>query len=251
MDPVASELLLESGKESVRLLGRVLEPTADALGEALRRRLEPIIEQLGGRVRSHRDEVTNDLLLRSGEVLEARGRSPDLLRDAPPEVVAAAVLNATASLGGPDIRALFAGLIAGACERGRPGDIHPALPELIRQLDSPSARVLALLWTHGPISNQGPKAGVSWQRSDGRKIEHMTSHLAGAAMEGRGDVEQLSLAVPNLERLGLAREAKWRAGDRKPIGQGYSETNVREHSEIELTNLGRALCAACLGPDGA
>ena len=80
------------------------------------------------------------------------------------------------------------------------------------------------------------------------RMAEPTVTAAGPALRDRDDEREISAAVPHLTRLGLAAVATWRAGDRVKMGQGYSETNTRDHSEVELTSLGHALCRACLGP---
>jgi hypothetical protein len=250
MDPVTAFLLgygAGVGTAPLKLLGQaaleITKPALTQLGEPLRKRIEhwqnSSFESFKRRVTTNADE----LFVRVGAILEARGVPEDARRQPPEELFANVLIQQHIAMGGDTIRTLFASLLAGSMDARSDGRLHPAIPDTLRQLDEAGARTLALLWQHYEL-NYEPDLTNTVARADGRTIERQRFSLVGATVVDRADRDALSLSVPHLERFGLVDLASWTTRVRLPSGAlGPTVT----HSIVELTEYGEVFCAACLG----
>jgi hypothetical protein len=145
------------------------------------------------------------------------------------------------------VQALFAGLLATAAQSANGESPHPAIAETLRQLSPVDAVLLELLWRYNTLAAEGSASAVTFERPDGRRVVRESPQmLSDPVLADRPDVATLSQSVIVLERLGLAARVVWTQETR--VGEALTAPRARR--EVELTQFGEQLLAACLGLRG-
>jgi hypothetical protein len=247
LDEVPEARLAKAGTNVVE---RLLSPAADEVGTTLALAVSTLFAGWNERLRQSRERKIREVVEASARLLTARGEPTEKLESVTPDFLESVMLNASTSLGGEEVRAFFAGLLATGALSDDATKIHPAIPELLRQLAPFDARLLALTWKHGPLQTNGGRSGLLSVRPDGRRMDRYSRPaFSSKLILERKDRRELEHSRGNLERLGLAREVSWMGQQRtaRPDGTPGPVGTKKEMHEFELTSLGESLCATCLG----
>jgi hypothetical protein len=157
-----------------------------------------------------------------------------------------------------DLRSRGEELLARSAELDDGREQHPAFEAILDELAPDEARILRLLWTGGPQ----PILDVQEVNALGRPVRLLARRVSMLAERaGCRRSEDVGLHLDNLTRLGLVEilDEALEDGDyqlldaqpqvmaaREKIGVGLRVRSLRQ--TLALTDLGAALCEACLPP---
>ena len=156
----------------------------------------------------------------------------------------------------PDLRSRGAELLARSAELDDGRELHPAFDAILDELAPDEARILRLLWLDGPQA----MLDVQEVNALGRPVRMLARRVSMVAEHaGCRRREHLGLHLDNLSRLGLVEVLDEALADgdyalldaqpevaeaRERIGVGLRVRTGRQ--TLQLTELGAALCEACL-----
>lgn len=163
----------------------------------------------------------------------------------------------------PDLREMYANLLANAMDAEKAHIAHPAFVEILRQLSSEEAKLLQVIITPGKLFPLVSVADESDQQG-GRGSIHVLRHISTLGLEAGCKKPQLTTQyIENLCRLGLCEippmvgyvnKAVYKPlEDRHEIQGARTQIESREghkcivHYEmVQLTAFGRLFCDACV-----
>jgi hypothetical protein len=159
----------------------------------------------------------------------------------------------------PDLRTRGAQLLARSAELDDGAELHPAFDAILDELAPDEARILRLLMLEGPQ----PVLDVQEVNALGRPVRWLARRISLIGERaGCRRRDQVGVHLDNLRRLGLVEhlDEALEDGDyqlldaqpqvaevREKVGVGLRVRAIR--GTLQLTELGAALCAACLPPD--
>lgn len=148
----------------------------------------------------------------------------------------------------PDLREMYAKLLATSMDRATSDDAHPSFVTLIQQLTPDEARILHHL---ASLKQRWPCWTGDQESNELQSAMHQMCVESGVA-----DSRKADLYVENLLRLRVFRHVATSESEYHPQGEtryGPYEPRVStSHSEfIELTSYGRALLEACVADNNA
>lgn len=161
----------------------------------------------------------------------------------------------------PDLRTRGARLLARSSELDDGPELHPAFEAILDELAPDEARILRLLWLDGPR----PVLDVQEVNALGRPVRWLVRRVSMVGEEAgcrRSDL--VGLHLDNLRRLGLVEhvdealdEGDYQLLDAQPrvaearagVAVGLRVRSLR--GTLQLTELGAALCEACLPVEAA
>lgn len=162
---------------------------------------------------------------------------PELLVEPEPTVAAGVIEALQTRAHVPELRALFAGLLASAMHRDRAGEAHPAFVEIIRQLTADEARLFAHVRAQVVISV------AAWHGYEDKTgaVRHARTAAGLEALAAAAGVDATSVraALGNLARLGLVE-----AGNEPP----HPAPDEAGRYAVSTTDFGGAFARACLPP---
>ena len=143
----------------------------------------------------------------------------------------------------PDLREMYAKLLATSMDGATSDDAHPSFVTLIQQLTPGEARILRHL---ASLNEKWP----SWT-GDQDSAELQSAMRRMCVESGVTDPAKADLYVENLLRLRILRHVTGSESEYHPGGDtlhsDYGPSVSTKHSEfIELTSYGRALLEACV-----
>lgn len=175
-----------------------------------------------------------------------RDVSPADLVAPPPKLVADAVTGLQTAAAEPDLRTMFANLLASAMFRPTAGAVHPSFARVLGELAPEDAHLLRLLTDDA--ARAGPRVAVTPVGAPVTRYQFLPP------ASGPGTVPAVAwqpslVSIDNLKRLGLIVD--------DPGGFALGERRERlepgrrvAYIGVELTDFGRAFARACfLGPD--
>lgn len=166
------------------------------------------------------------------------------LVDPAPAVAAGVVVALQTRAEEPELRAMFAELLANACRRDRAGGVRLAFVEVLRQLEPEDARLLRVM-TLPDDADHFIRSGDSRELPpEGGRVKSFDFGLKGE----RGYYEYqrpTAVSIDNLTRLGLIVEDPHNGfwlGQRSRPQDGGRVSEVR----VALTSFGEAFTRACV-----
>jgi len=148
----------------------------------------------------------------------------------------------------PDLREMYANLLASAMDAKTSGDAHPSFVTIIQQLTSDEAKIIKLIaslktdwpsWSGKPTERLGT-ADDLW--------ENMRNFIKGANLDYPKNVD---VYVENLIRLRLLRHITGAEAQYHPAGAGDHGdwgpyVTTEDYEFVELTAYGRAFITSCI-----
>jgi hypothetical protein len=159
----------------------------------------------------------------------------------------------------PDLRTRGAELLARSAELDDGAELHPAFDAILDELAPDEARILRLLMLDGPQ----PVLDVQEVNALGRPVRWLARRVSLIGEQaGCRRRDQVGVHLDNLRRLGLVEhldealedgdyqllDAQPQVGEaREQVGVGLRVRSIR--GMLRLTELGVALCEACMPAD--
>lgn len=210
---------------------RVFGPTADAVGTAL---AHPLVEF--NRRRARRSE---EVLLRSAEILEERGIKPKAV----PDYLLLPLLTHASLVDQEELKAVWARLLASAASGATDSEVRPSFPTILSELTANEARFLKYIYDRGDTER-------SWRFTVDDIIQ---------GYDERWHSADFYLMLDNLARLRVVEmhpQISGRAISEAmgTLQRGYdvSEAGIDVEpgtdDRVFLTNLGELFMKACAGP---
>jgi hypothetical protein len=180
----------------------------------------------------------------------------------PSPIIAGPALDALRYAGhDPKLRELYANLLATAMDANRVREAHPAFVEIIRQLTSDEARILALFAER----NAFPIISLRAAEEEGDSFRVIIERFSTIDALAQCRVPELLTAyIDNICRLGLAYipedfsfsdAQKYAELENHPVIKSLIEKIVAEgrlpkitQSVLRVSTLGRQFCKACVSP---
>ncbi len=160
----------------------------------------------------------------------------------------------------PDVRELYANLLANSMNRIVKNGIHPSYVDIINQLTPDEAKILNYLYKNKLV----PTIGLKVNKTTGGYLEVLHSFTNIAELCGCEDTNNYERHITNLTRLGLVKipdgesltdKSKYEALKNHPYITGQKrhletldQVSTVEYTEghIELTVFGINFCSCCL-----
>jgi len=148
----------------------------------------------------------------------------------------------------PDLREMYANLLASAMDARTAGDAHPSFVTLIQQLTPDEARIVSL------IASLNQK-WVSWDGKPSAKLgsdDELWEKLRKFCFEAKiKHTDKVDIYIENLIRLRLLRHQTWSTAEYHPEGAGpYGDWDAKvtndDYEYVELTAYGRAFINSCV-----
>lgn len=154
---------------------------------------------------------------------------------------------------------MYASLLASSMNKNTAGDTHPGFVELIRNMCSDEAKLLAYFYKEGQVGF------VDLRRvkpGDGAFVNHAILVSTGAFYAGCEDLNKTPSYVINLQRLGLVEINKSARLAEERYNEILEDENFKKTVEslevpgggskiikyiVEITPFGKQFCKICLG----
>jgi hypothetical protein len=228
----------ETAKATSNLVQKILGPPSEEVGDHLRLLVRTKLAAWRGRLLT-----ANEAAELAVEAASRRLRNvpSEQIQSPAPEVLAGVVEGLQTRADVPELREMFANLLAAAMDASRAAEAHPAYTEIIRQIVADEARLFEYFVSRFAVAlRQELPTEVGDNVTVVGRTRARLVHLAEKAGCDRPSLA--SEYVQNLTRLGLIGERRSKGAEIKGPG---AVIDVR----IKPTDFGRAFAAACLPYD--
>lgn len=246
--------------EAIPIYQDVIQPAAKEVGAAagkiVKAALSPVLAMVYGLERIG-EWLLPALAKRLKSVPEERVVTPN------PTVAGPALEALRFASNEPDLREMYANLLANAMDAEKAHVAHPAFVEILRQLSSEEAKLLQILITPGKLFPLVSVADQSTQEGGVGSVQVMR-HLSTLGLEAGCKKPQLTTQyIENLCRLGVCEIPPMvgyvNQAVYKPLEDRHEVKGIRaiiegreghkciiQYEMLVLTSFGRLFCDACV-----